>query len=147
MHRIAQKNPVNFALISEEMKILRIHDLLPDGGYLAVDLRHVLELLGHRGISSQWSVSGVWATGEASRDLESLDDSSPISGAELKRMAENVTQVIDGRFDGRVSPDHPPWIIIVADDSTFYDVHCDDPDVLKAIRERFEQVEEVKETA
>ncbi len=127
------------------MKVLRIRDKAPDGGCLAVDLRHVLELLGESGSSAQWSVSGVWATGEASQELEQLDGASPVSGVELKRMADNVTQVIDGQFVARKTPGDPPWVLIVADDSTFYDVHSGDPDILAAVRDRFEQVEEVKE--
>lgn len=78
------------------MPAVRIHDLQPDRRVLAVDLRHLIAVLGDRALSSVWRVRNVRATGEATQVLEALDESTAISGRDLLDLSQKVVQIIDG---------------------------------------------------
>jgi hypothetical protein len=92
------------------MRGVKIRDMVESGGYLAVDLRHVLEVFGERAVRSTWKASGVWATGGATKELEKLADGKAlITGAELSRMANNLVQIIDGEFQGFDSGNITTW--------------------------------------
>lgn len=123
------------------MRGIVIRDLT-ESGCLAIDLRHVVDLLGIRGIQSQWLVSGVWATGEQEpSELKQISNAeTSISGQELSRMANGVYQVIDGEFAGFENGSDQPWIVIRAVDSSFYEVLSSDQHVLGMIRDSFSDV-------
>ena len=124
------------------MKALRIADMKPEGNYLAFDLQHILDALGERAVHSEWRVRDVWATGDDSAAaLESFDGSQTVSGQRLRALAEDVVQVIDGVFTGYDSGStHQPWVVIEADDSSYYVVRSAEERVLDAIRSSFKEV-------
>jgi len=126
------------------MRGFRIHDM-QERGFLAVDLKHVLDLFGERTIQSRWRASEVWATGqetaEAARELEALADGQTfITGEHLSRLAHRLIQVIDGEFSAFERSSDSPWIIIRAVDSSFYEVFSTEPAVLDTIRSSFQKV-------
>jgi hypothetical protein len=126
------------------MQAVAIRDLVAGGGYLAVDLRHVLDALGERALNSSWRIEDVWATDDSERKLlQTLADKGhPVSGRDLKEAAEAVEQVIDGEFSA-FEPGHvEPWVIIEAVDSTYYTVRSQEPNVLQSIRHSFREVSE-----
>jgi hypothetical protein len=122
------------------MKAVKIQDMEPERRVLAVDLRHVLLALGQRARASTWRARDVWATGEATSAIESLDEKQTIPGTRLLELAENVVQIIDGVFSAFDPDSAGPWVIIEAVDSTFYAVHSDDETVLDSIRHAFHEV-------
>src|SRR5262245_15139740 len=122
------------------MKALMIRDMEPTRQVLAVDLRHVLTALGSRALSSDWRVRNVWATGNATSALESLDDQQTVTGATLKSLAENVIQIIDGEFAAFDPGSVTAWVIVEAVDSSYYTVRAEDDAVLETIRRSFQEV-------
>lgn len=122
------------------MPAVRIHDLDPNRDALSVDLRHLILLLGERAISSCWRVRDVWATGDATEELEALDESMVLSGAQLLSLSQKVVQIIDGVFSAFDSDLPSPWVVVEACDSTFFAVHSDDDSVIALIRNSFENV-------
>jgi hypothetical protein len=123
---------------------VQIRDL-KESGVLAVDLQHILDLLGERAIQSRWRASEVWATGkergEAAQELEKLADGQTfIAGEQLSRIAHNLVQVIDGEFSAFKSNSSSPWLIIRAVDSSFYEVFSTEAAVLDGVRASFQKV-------
>ena len=134
------------------MQGIKIKDLVSNSHVLAVDLRHVLDLLGERAMHSSWLASDVWATdkdaGEAAQELEKLADGRTyIPGDHLCRVAHKLRQVIDGEFAAFNKGDDSPWIIIRAVDSSFYEVFSPETDVLRTVREAFQQVSDCEYVA
>jgi hypothetical protein len=133
------------------MATLRIYDL--EQGALALDLRHILDLLGGGAGSAVWTVSAVPcargeqafdATGPGGEQLERAALSGlPVSGRELCAMAKETRQVIWGAF-AAASPDTPgeAWLTIRAIDSTFWEITTRDETVLNAVRLAFADVRE-----
>jgi hypothetical protein len=127
------------------MRGVQIRDLQESRRVLAVDLRHILDLLDDRAIRSQWRVSGVWALsnaeGWAAEELEKLADGKTfITGEHLNRIAHCLSQVIDGEFSAFANSSESPWLIIRAIDSSFYEVFSTEPDVLDGVRASFQEV-------
>ena len=132
------------------MKTLRISDLQTNG-VLAIDLRHVLRLLGQRSLGCTWQVSSettfdepLFATGNKAAELEALSTSEGrIDGTAMHDLAENVTQVIWGEFRAYDDVASEPWVIVRAVDSTYYEVTSSDPSVLEIVRRAFHDVKEL----
>lgn len=122
------------------MKAVMIRDMEPQGRFLAVDLRHVLSAFGQRALASEWRVRDVWATGDATPELESLDEQQVIRGVRLAQLAQNVVQIIDGVFSAYELGSASPWVIVEACDSSYYAVHSVEPSVLDQIRQAFHEV-------
>jgi hypothetical protein len=127
------------------MRGVQIRDMNEVGRVLAVDLQHILDLIGERTILSRWRASEVWATGkeagEVAQELEnSADGQTFISGEHLNHMAHSLVQVIDGNFLAFEGDTDLPWLIIRAVDSSFYEVFSTKPEVLNRIRASFRRV-------
>jgi hypothetical protein len=121
-----------------------IRDMDSDGGYLAVDLRHVLEALGERAQNSWWRMDLEWATDDTpEKQLETLaEQGQMVDGRTLKAAAERVVQVIDGEFAAFDPGSEEPWVTVEAVDSSYYTVRSADTSVLQAILARFRDVTE-----
>jgi len=126
------------------MATLRIYDC--DGRVLAVDLRHLIDLLAPRSLQATWTASSVegeelWATGQGGVQLEGLArNRSPVSGAVLAELAKSTVQVIWGEFTAVLPPQSVVWVTIRAIDSTFYEVTTTDEVVLKKVRSTYKDV-------
>jgi hypothetical protein len=125
------------------MQAVKIRDMRPDGKCLAVDLRHVLDALGSRVVTSTWRVSDVWALGDAAGALEALGEQHAVTGAQLLQLAHGVYQVIDGAFFGS-DFGSLPWVVVQAIDSSYYLVHSDDATVLDAMGHVFHAVSDAE---
>jgi hypothetical protein len=112
---------------------------------LAFDLRDILGLLGDKGLTSTWLLEGVEAVGgEAADALHKFSDAGqPVPGEQLRTLADNVSQTIDGKFSAFLDASQVPWIRIRAVDSSAFDVITADTDVYKAIKSRFSRVVEL----
>ncbi len=139
------------------MKAIRIHDEVR--GLLAFDLKDILAVLGRRAINSTWSVGaveghveeGVDATSPRSNEYDELAlTGTRVSGRHLLKLAKETRQIIWGRFVGYdasstdPSSTNPsstnPWVVIIAFDSTFFEVRCDDDDALARLMRTFKDV-------
>jgi hypothetical protein len=112
-----------------------------DPGYLSFDLVDILRALGERARESSWTVENLDCFGESAEELDRLAESGrAIEGASLVRIAERLTQVIDGDFAGVDSSANQPWVIVRAVDSSWWEVWTDDDSALAAITARFKAV-------
>lgn len=129
------------------MKAIRIDDLEPQKNFLAVDLRDILDLVKDQASQLIWQATDVWATGERSQELEELAQKSAlIDGVLLQALAKEVTQIIDGEFQGFLPSSKEPWIIVRAVDSSWYELHCVDCDVIKKAQIKFKDTSEIEST-
>jgi len=121
------------------MKGIRIKDL-HEGKYLSFDLVDVLPLLGERATRSKWLVSDIWATMKQIDQSMELDRSW-FSWEELQSLATGAQQIIDGRFEGYEVDEEKPWVIVLAVDSSYWEIISSDTEVIEAVAARFFQVE------
>jgi hypothetical protein len=138
------------------MVTLRIYDLR--NRVLALDLRHLVDLLAPRSLEAGWTASPVRMTDPAHGRLVDefmMTGSSPsgqealevfaasgwsVSGVAFSEAAHAVHQVIWGTFIATLPEQSGPWVVISAIDSTFYEVTSADEVVLGAIRSAYKDV-------
>jgi hypothetical protein len=129
------------------MKAIRIHDNAR--GLLDFDLKDILAVLGKRAINSAWSVGaveghkeeGVDATGRRSSEYDQLAlTGTRVSGRHLLKLAKETRQIIWGRFVGYDASSPNPWVVIIAFDSTFFEVRSDDAEALARLMRTFKDV-------
>lgn len=135
------------------MATLRIHD--SNGPALAVDLRHLIDLLAPRSLQATWTVSPVtfhfpshdltekelMATGQGSDLLEELARTgSSVSGAAMSELAHATRQVIWGEFAATLPRQDVAWVTIRAIDSSFYEVTTTDEAVLNKVKSTYQDV-------
>jgi hypothetical protein len=135
------------------MATLRLYDF--DNGVLAVDLRHLLDLLAPRSLEATWTISPVRlfypnlarfeedfeATGPGGDKLELLMRArSRVSGIILAEEAHATRQVIWAEFTAILPEQEGIWVTIRAIDSTFYEVTTDDDGVLNKIKSTYKDV-------
>ncbi|WP_133770856.1 hypothetical protein [Enterovirga rhinocerotis] len=139
---------------------LWINDEHREGGGLAFDLRHVLRALGTEPLSWQWTVSGVggyqgalsygtrkelfydegvMATGVGGAELDAVASAGrKVPGSRLLEIAGRTDQVIWGEFAGfRQDGDDLPWIRVIAVDSSWFEVLCEDRTLLERVASAF----------
>ena len=133
------------------MTTLRVYDL-DRHHVLAVDLRHILDLLAPHSLLASWTISTVKSANSdhewfeatrANRDkLEMMAQADTrVSGPVMAELAQGTRQVIWGEFVGSL-PEQPgrPWLTIRAVDSTFYEITSEDKEVVHQIRSAFKDV-------
>jgi hypothetical protein len=123
------------------MKAIRIHDQAAGRDVLAFDLRDILSALGPRADRAIWRVGKVkgefMVTGDdAADELESLAGSeTPVSGRRLRKISRHVRQTIFGEFKGyEKASSADPWIIVIAYDSTWFEVQSRDEAALDRLK-------------
>jgi hypothetical protein len=130
------------------MEAIRIHDENARGS-LDFDLKDILAVLGRRAANSTWSIGAVegeeeWgldASGPASNELEELAlTETRISGRRLLRLASGIQQTIWGRFVGYDASSVDPWIVVIACDSTLFEIRTSDGEALSRFKTRFKDV-------
>jgi hypothetical protein len=129
------------------MTTLRIYDC--NNGVLAVDLRHLFDLLVPCSLQATWIVSPVKlfsptlnsfledfeTTGRGEDQLEALARNGlPVNGTVLAELSKATRQVIWGEFTAFLTPQESAWVTIRAIDSTFYELSTTDPVVLDKIK-------------
>lgn len=135
-------------------------------GFLAVDLKTLLDVVGDDGATLVWtvqalSVSGTLGDGRSVVELEEESRRPPhglvMSWNDLTSLASRLTQVQDGVFAGCAAQDQIPAagddealyrqteIVLEAIDSSFWNVYSSDQNLLKRFRERFRSTRMVSE--
>ena len=115
-----------------------------EAGYLAFDLRHLIQLLAPTSLTASWIIASpeeaFEATGEGGGELDRLAGARAcISGTVLADMANRTVQVIWGEFIGSL-PSGEEWIIIRAIDSSFYEIVTSDEPTLAALSANFRDI-------
>ena len=120
-----------------------------DRNVLAVDLKDILDIAGVRALRSRWLLSEVQAGGtEAAEELQRLSDTGKfIEGDRILDLSKQVWQVIDGKFQGFDYGSANPWIIVIAVDSTAYDVVTEERNLIDTLKARFEKVHDLPMSA
>jgi hypothetical protein len=67
-----------------------------------------------------------------------------LTGEEMRRFAGTVLQTIDGHFEAHSGgAAKRPWLIILAVDSSWFEVWSSKPAVLEGVRARFKHVSDI----
>jgi hypothetical protein len=112
------------------------------------DLRDILEALGPRAASCDWSCDGLQYCSTDETDVPSLDLAASgrrVPGAELCAELPRIRQVIDGEVRG--FDEGALWVVVRAVESSWWEVLSDDPSVFAAIAARFRVVEDAPSDA
>jgi len=128
------------------MQAVTIHDMrTSDTGSqsLAVDLIDVLRTIEPLVAGSEWQASNIWCITRGETEEPVFEDR--LDWPRLIAFAEECYQVIDGEFRAFRSNSDSPWLAIIADDSTYYVVLCDNYQVIQAVRDRFSDVRDSDE--
>lgn len=134
-------------MLSNRMRGVAIHDGTGPGepGYLTFDLLQLIEALGTRARAARWRVL-VSPRYVSDADVAAFDSASDgpgpwISGEQLLAQAREIHQVIDGEFQAFDPSDvSSPWLVLRAVDSSWWEVHSDDPGVEAALRSAFRDI-------
>jgi hypothetical protein len=99
------------------------------------ELIDVVRIAGPQALASSWRCRGVEALGPGAAVLEAADDDRiAIEGTELLRIAEGISQVIEGEFSATVGQHDMPWLRVVVIDGREIVVVSTDVDVLAKLR-------------
>ena len=125
------------------MRTITILCQSPSAAVIEARLSDLLSLAGSRARSAEWRVSGVEAIGPQSDLLHGASDSGEVlDGVSLLAAAQEVDQVIDGRFVAYDPGQRHPWLVLRAVDSTSWDAASTDAAVLDRIRARYPRIVE-----
>jgi len=132
------------------MKAVRIHDMAKGRNVLAFDLRDILSALGPQADRATWRVGKVegefMVTGDDAADkLDNLAGSGrPVYGKHLRKISRHVRQTIFGEFRGYENASSTdPWIIVIAYDSTWFEIQSRDEAALNRLKAAFKDVRPV----
>ncbi len=135
-----------------QMTTLRIYDRIDH--ILALDLRHLIELLKPQSLIASWTISAVEMTDQSFGDyLENVDATGdggarldelalnrlPVEGTVIAQIANDTKQVIWGKFTASLHG-QDDWVIIQAIDSSFYEITTDDAKVLNKVKATYNDV-------
>jgi hypothetical protein len=109
------------------------------------DLEEILSVIGERVLTSRWRCWDLDFILKNDGDWYSNKDKKmKLSGEELVKFAESVGQTIDGRFEARSEgATKHPWLLIVAFDSSWYEVWSSKSWVIERVKEHFKDVTDI----
>ncbi|SRR5258705_2405180 len=131
---------------------IKIKDSKTSGGgcsFLSFDLRDILSAIGDPASVSHWSCRDLCYTGKKGENFTEIREARRrLSGEEMMRFASEIHQTIDGRFEARNGGGaRRPWLIILAVDSSWFEVWSSKREVLERVRTRFEKVTDLPAAA
>lgn len=116
-------------------------------GHLGFDLRDILLVIGDSVRASQWRCSDLWYLEERDGQVGELRERRRrFSGEEIIEFAAGVRQTIDGRFVAKSTEGKRPWLIILAVDSSWWEVWSSKPKVLENLKSAFTKVSALEST-
>jgi hypothetical protein len=113
---------------------------------LSFDLKDLLTAIGLPALEAFWTVGPVERTGEplevVGKDIRLIEalaaSGERVSGYRLQEIAADIHQTIWGEFRGyETSASLKPWVIMIAFDSTWFEVHSADVVLLRNLRAKF----------
>jgi hypothetical protein len=121
------------------MRGVELRDMHPRG-YLAFDLKDILQCLGDDVLTRTWRCTHLECTGEATRELEEIETGRvEVSGARLLELALRTNQVVWGDFLGRKPNELNLSLILRAIDSSLWEVFGNE-DCLRKLSHSFRDV-------
>jgi hypothetical protein len=135
----------------DEMFGIKIRDRISTksgGRALCVDLRDILAAVGEAALTSRWRCRDLWYTIRDGGKMDEVRESRrQLTGEEMQRFAATVLQTIDGRFEARSggAAKHP-WLVILAVDSSWFEVWSSKRAVLESVRTHFREVSDLPAT-
>lgn len=110
-------------------------------GHLDFDLRDILLVIGDSVGTSEWRCRDLWYTAAKDGKFgEFRERRRRFSGKEINEFAAEVHQTIDGRFVAKSTGGKRPWLVILAVDSSWFEVWSSKPKVLENLQGRFTKV-------
>jgi hypothetical protein len=127
---------------------VKIEDLTTSeggGSFLSFDLRDILAVVGEPALTSRWRCRGLrYLEGGEGSVGEFHEERREFTGDGMQRFAATVLQTIDGRFEARsAGAAKRLWLIILAGDSSWFEVWSSKPAVLESVRGRFKNVSDL----
>ena len=117
---------------------------MDDRNVLAIDLKHLLMVLGRKGSESIWRLKDVEVIGGSADAMHDLSDrAESVPGEALIKFANGIAQVIDGEFAAHLSGSVQSWVRIRAVDSTAFDITTTDMEMYREIRKQFPDASEL----
>lgn len=127
---------------------IRINDTRRQGvnSFLSFDLRDILAAVGESAIASRWRCYDLYYTARKGGRLDAYREARlKLSGGELARLASEIIQTFDGRFEARgEGAARRPWLIIKAVDGAWFEVWSSKPAVLERLKSHFEKVSDLQ---
>jgi hypothetical protein len=119
------------------------------GSNRSFDLRDILTLIGEPILSSRWQCRDLWYTAVREGKFDEIREvRRKLSGEEMMQFATGLHQTIDGRFEARSGgAAKKPWLIILAVDSSWFEVWSSKREVIEKVKAGFEKVSELPEGA
>jgi len=131
-------------MVKESMFGIKIRDSKSSaggGGMLSFDLRDILEVIGEPALASEWRCLNLWYTAVRDGEFgEFRERRRRLSGKELVEFSASVHQSIDGKFIAKKNGTNKPWLIILAVDSSWFEVWCSKQEVIEKLKDRFAKV-------
>jgi hypothetical protein len=119
------------------------------GGILNFDLRDILpiilSIIGDPVKQSKWLCYDLWFTARRDGEFnEFRGERLKLSGIELVQLASEIHQTINGRFEAKgQGAAKSPWLIIIAFDSSWFEVWSSKPWVIERMKEHFQNVVDI----
>ncbi len=114
-------------------------------GFLDFDLRDILAVIGEPVKQSKWLCYNLWYTAQRNGIFNEFHEARlKFSGDELIQFASEIHQTIDGRFEAKTEgAAKKPWLVIIADDSSWFEVWASKPKIIEQLKEHFQVVNEI----
>ncbi len=116
-----------------------------NGSFLDFDLKDILAELQESVLESNWVCRDLLCTAIRNEKFISIQEERlKFSGEELIKFANSIHQTIEGRFEAKTGgAAKRPWLIIIAFDSSWFEVWTSKSWVIKKLKERFENVSDI----
>ncbi|HVE58467.1 MAG TPA: hypothetical protein VNB22_16665 [Pyrinomonadaceae bacterium] len=115
------------------------------GSSLSFSLKDILALVGEKVLTSRWRCSDLnYVKNIKGEWYPNKDKTLKLSGAELIDFSERVGLILDGRFEAKSEGGAKrPWLLIVAFDTSWYEVWSSKPWVIEKIKAHFKDVSDI----
>lgn len=135
-------------LIWTKMQGIKIQDkrISNSGGtVLNFDLRDILAVIGEPAHEARWRCRDLWCTASINGETVSVEEEKmDFSGEEFIKFASSIHQTIDGRFEvRREGAAKKPWLLIVAFDSSWFEVWTTKPAIIERLKNRFQDISDI----
>jgi len=115
------------------------------GSTLTFSLKDILAVIGEKVLTSRWRCSELDYLKKTDEEFYSKKvRTMKLSGAELIDFSEKVGLILDGRFEAKSEGGAKrPWLLIVAFDTSWYEVWSSKPWVIEKMKAHFKDVSEI----
>lgn len=126
---------------------IKIKDTRQSNGsrFLSFDLRDILAVIGEPILKSRCRCRDLCYTANIDEEASEIREARlNLTDEELIQLSSRIHQTIDGRFEGRgEGVAKKPWLIIVAFDSSWFEVWSSKPAILEMVRKHFKKVSDI----